>query len=73
MAIHDLLDDIPFVIEDATCIRETDKAILVSAPTLDKEEWIPQSQIHVDSEVYKTGDEGKLVIYNWLAYQRGWF
>jgi hypothetical protein len=32
-----------------------------------KDYWIPQSQIHEDSEVWKAGDEGELVIPEWLA------
>lgn len=35
------------------------------------EVWIPQSQIHDDSEVYEVGGEGKLVITTWLAEQKG--
>lgn len=33
--------------------------------------WIPQSQIHEDSEVWKKGDEGTLIIPVWLAKDRG--
>jgi hypothetical protein len=39
------------------------------------EEWIPLSQIHDDSELYdnaKRGDEGELVVTQWLADKRGW-
>lgn len=47
---------------------ETDKALLV---VLDEEEiWIPKSQIDDDSEVYKAGTSGKLVITEWLAEQK---
>jgi len=32
---------------------------------------VPQSQIHEDSEVWKRGDEGTLVVTQWWAEQRG--
>jgi len=32
-----------------------------------EEVWIPTSQVHEDSEVYKTGTEGTLVIPRWVA------
>jgi hypothetical protein len=32
-----------------------------------KAHWIPQSQIHDDSEIWKLGDKGKLVITRWMA------
>jgi len=50
----------------------TDKAILVEYETL--EVWIADSLIHDDSEIYKkseVGEEGILVIPNWLAEQKG--
>jgi len=55
--------------EDAECIKETDKAILV---TIDGDEyWIPSSLVSDDSEVWKEGDTGTLVIPQWLAEERG--
>lgn len=54
-------------IEDVVCKHATDKAILVE---IDGEDfWIPQSQITDDSEVWKGGDEGTLVITEWIATQ----
>jgi len=35
-----------------------------------KNHWIPQSQIHDDSEVWKPEDEGELVIPEWLAIEK---
>jgi Ser-tRNA(Ala) deacylase AlaX len=53
----------------ARCVRATSKAILVD---VDGEEvWIPQSQVHDDSEVWRAGDEGKLVISEWIAKRKG--
>ena len=48
---------------------ETDRAILCDIDG--DEHWIPKSQISDDSEVYQDGDEGDLVITEWLANQKG--
>jgi len=61
-----------FEIEGARCIHEKGDAILVEAPDFDEPEWIPQSQIDDDSEVYKRGTEGTLIVTDWLAEKRGW-
>lgn len=54
--------------DDVECIRETEKASLMfidSSP-----EWIPKSHISEDSEVWKTGQKGKLIISEWIAIQK---
>jgi hypothetical protein len=56
-------------IEDARCIRATEKAILVEIDG--DQHWIPQSQVDADSEVWKEGDEGTLVVSDWIAEQKG--
>jgi hypothetical protein len=56
-------------IRDAKCIRQTEKAILVEVEG--EQFWIPQSQVEDDSEVYKAGTEGDLVISDWIAEQKG--
>lgn len=55
--------------EDIKCIRSTDKAILVEVEG--EEVWIPLSQVDDDSEVYEEGDEGTLVITQWIADKLG--
>ncbi|OHD23869.1 MAG: hypothetical protein A2Y38_17420 [Spirochaetes bacterium GWB1_59_5] len=55
-------------IEDVTVIKQTDKALLVDVDGT--QHWIPQSQIHDNSEVYKAGTEGILIITDWIAKQR---
>jgi len=55
--------------DDVECIHETDDAILVVVEG--DEYWIPQSQIDDDSEVWKNGDEGTLVITEWIAEKKG--
>lgn len=56
-------------IRDVVCEAETDKAILVSIECEDY--WIPKSQIDDDSEVYKKGTEGTLIISDWFAKKAG--
>lgn len=51
--------------DKAKAIRETDKALLVKLGR--RERWVPKGQIHSNSEVWKNGDEGKLVISTWLS------
>jgi hypothetical protein len=64
-----------YTIEDCEAIHETEKALLVESENFDTEDnqiWIPQSQIHSDSEVYKEGTNGLLVVTTWFAEQKGW-
>lgn len=59
----------PSEIGIATSIRETDKAVLIQMPTRRKPQeqfWVPKSQIHDDSEVYKDGQTGKLIVSEWF-------
>ena len=57
--------------EDVEVLRATDRALLCVIDGA--EHWIPQSQIHANSEVYDDGENarGKLIISEWLAEQRG--
>jgi hypothetical protein len=52
-------------IDDCVCSAATSKAILVACEGEDV--WIPTSQIYEDSEVYKPGTQGILVIPRWVA------
>lgn len=57
-----------------TVKHKTEKALLIENGE-GEEHWIPFSQIHDDSEIYenaKKGDQGKLVISEWLAKKCGW-
>jgi hypothetical protein len=69
------------LIAGATCLRQTDKALLIRVPAMpelekrlghgDKEFWIPKSQLHsTENEVSKVGDMGFLVIPEWLAKEK---
>lgn len=60
----------------AECIRETKSAVLIRVEIDGKgkqEFWVPQSQVHKDSEVWVKGDTGKLVISKWIAIERGFW
>jgi len=61
-----------YTIENAKATGETDKGIWVEADDLDEAAFIPQSQIDDDSEVWQKGDEGDLIVSDWLARERGW-
>lgn len=68
-------------IEVTEVIKDTGKALLVrvdpSDPVYEMTEdgttWVPQSQIHEDSEVWQEGDSGNLVVTRWIAEQKGWW
>lgn len=62
------------VLEDCIGIRvsESGKGLLVSSPNLTKADWFPVSGIHDDSDVFKVGTEGRLILEAWAAKKRGW-
>ena len=60
--------------EDVEAIQETQPGTPDAGGLLcmieGKEVWIPKSQISDDSEVFKKGDAGTLVIPEWLAIEK---
>lgn len=50
-------------------IRESPAALLCRIDG--DNHWIPKSHIHDDSEVYKEGDTGTLIISEWIAKAKG--
>lgn len=63
-------DYAPYVEFDGiSCEQESTAAILVRIYGYSF--WIPKSQIHDDSEVYKKGTEGTLIVSEWIAIQKG--
>lgn len=56
--------------DDVEVIGATEKAIRVRFDD-GREEWCPQSQVHEDSEVWKRGDTGTLVVTEWWATRAG--
>lgn len=57
-------------IADVTCLRETEKAILVEIEG--EEIWVPQVCVSDNSEVWKPGDTGTLIVSAWIARAKGW-
>jgi hypothetical protein len=60
----------PVTFEDAVAIHATARALMVRLPS-GREVWVPQSQVHDDSEVYAAGHAGKLVLIGWFARKEG--
>jgi hypothetical protein len=60
-------DDVP--LPNCKAIHETDRALRVLIDG--KPTWIPKSQITEDSEVWKKGDEGTLVVTGWWYEKEG--
>lgn len=56
-------------IPDVECLKESTDAILVVIEG--DEYWIPKSQILGDSEVQGEGDDGELIVTQWIAEQKG--
>jgi len=51
----------------ALLVSKSGAALLCTHDSWDKPVWIAQSQIGEDSEVYRKGDVGILVVRKWLA------
>jgi hypothetical protein len=71
-------DEKEFTIDNAKCIRESEKAIFVKAQFFedlglqDGQVWIPKSQVTDNSEVFETDGEGKLIVTMWFARKSEW-
>jgi hypothetical protein len=61
-----------YLVENAEIIKDTGKAILINAPEFDEPQWVPQSQVHDDSDIYQEGEEGDLAVKTWWAEKEGW-
>lgn len=59
----------PVTIPGARCVRVSDKAAMVMIRG--QQHWMPQSAIHAESEVWKLGDSGNLVVAHWWAARNG--
>lgn len=55
---------------DGKAIRATERALLVKLESGD-EVWIPQSVVHDDSEVFKEGHYGEVIVQEWWAEKEG--
>lgn len=62
--------------ENTVCIKQTDKALLCTVENRRGDRvdvWFPITQVHDDSEVFDDGEHanGKLVVTEWIAIQKG--
>lgn len=60
-----------FSIEGVTVIRTSPKAILVKGGEFRKDTWLPKSQLKDGTDIDEVGDEGTVVIPEWLAEAKG--
>lgn len=67
------------IIEDGKCIKETEKAICIADLAFNDypEIWIPkkwsgEDVIHDDSEVWKLGQRGSVVVKEFWAEKNNW-
>lgn len=58
------------VFEDALIKHVTDKGGALIRFDDGEEVWIPTSQIHDDSDIWKKGESGKLVLTAWICEQK---
>lgn len=61
-----------YEVKDARVKVETDKALLIEAAEFEDDQWVPKSQITDESEVWEAGQEGSLIVTEWIAVQKGW-
>lgn len=59
-------------LEGCKAVGSTDKGLWIQGPDFDEDVFVPQSQIDDESEVWKEGQEGELVVSAWFAGRRGW-
>ena len=70
----------PIKMGHCTCVSQSEKAICVlgleTVTGICKDfpmtVWIPQSQVHADSEVWMNGQSGELVVTGFWAEKQGW-
>lgn len=54
------------------CIEERPNSLRCRVIGTAREFFVPKVVIHDDSEVYKEGTEGKLVVFTSFAEEKGW-
>lgn len=67
------------VVPECRCVEERDTSIWVESPHFPNDTpfgaarvWFPKGKhIHDDSEVFEEGDEGDLIISEWIANEKG--
>lgn len=61
------VDERTATLEDVTCVRETELAMLCEVPEAGRTLWVPKSLVDEDSEVRGRGQEGCLIVARWFA------
>ena len=56
--------------EGCIAVAESASKLALAIVINGRREWVPCSVIHDDSEVYKVGDRGTLVIPAWFAMEK---
>jgi len=67
---RDSSGDEPHSMGEVSVTAETAKALLC-VPSKGEQYWIPKSVVHDDSEAWKKGDSGNLVVKFWWAEKNG--
>lgn len=62
----------PAEITECVGIKHTAKAVLVRSPHFTEDQWVPQSVIHEDSDVYAAETDGTLIVARWWAIKQRW-
>jgi hypothetical protein len=57
--------------DNVVALHSTELALQCKFDDRDEPVWIPQSHIDDDSEVWRKGDEGTLIITEWIATKKG--
>lgn len=63
--------DYKVTVMDCRIIAATPKAIKVVMPGRALPVWIPQAAVHDDSQIWRDGDRGDLVLKGWFAERDG--
>ena len=57
--------------DGVNCSIDTDKALLCTKDG-EPDFWVPKSQVSDDSEVYKVGTDGRIIMKGWWAEKFDW-
>jgi len=71
-AIKSPVPDDAFVIENVSVIKATAKALLFRTAGPGIGTWIPLECVHDDSEVWRAGDRGTMLVKRWYVEKQGW-
>ena len=64
-------DKVEFENTVVVCKSKSGLALLVRFEDQEEPQWMPQSQIDDDSEVFDEGQSGLLIVSRWIAEEKG--